>query len=167
MSQVPNAAQGRTLGRTIAATRLVHNPAATPGQNEAEALASVEAHQERILAAARLAFQRPPDPLRTFAETVASTGVVQVRAMLLLNHALNERVKFTLADLPGPSDGQDRVIPAGDLLSLLGIYPTDKLRFRLWAIGATGVIILAVLGAGVIIGRSSVHNSAPMTTTAS
>lgn len=167
MSQVPNTAQGRNLGKAVATSRSVYNPAATPGQNEAAALESVEAHQERILAAARLAFQRPPDPLRTFAEAVASTGVVQVRAMLQLNHALNERVKLALADLPGPADGRDRIIPAGDLLSLLGIYPTDVLRFRLWAIGAAGVILLATLGAGVIIGRLSVHDSAPVTITAS
>lgn len=161
MSQAPNTSQGRAPS----ASRMPHAPAITVGQIEAAALQSVEAHQESVLAAARRAFRRPPDPLRTFAEAVAGSGVVHIRAMQQLNTAMTERMKTTVADLQVPVGGRDRIVPAGDLLSLLGIYPADVLRFRLWAIGAACILLLAAFGTGVIVGRSSVQGPAVMTTT--
>lgn len=159
MSQVPNTPQGTVVARA-AAGRTPHDPAMVAGQIEAAALLSVEAHQDRVLAAARLAFRRPPDPLRTFAEAVAGSGVVHIRAMQQLGMALSERMRTAVADPHAPVGSQEKVIPAGDLLNLLGIYPADVIRFRLWALIAACVLLLATLGAGVIIGRSSVQGPA-------
>ena len=161
MSQIPNAPHDKTPG----ASRMPHDPALTVGHIEEAALLLVQAHQNRVLAAARQAFRRPPDPLRTFAEAVAGSGVVHIRAMQQLNAALSERMRTAMAGSHTPADDQDRVIPASDLLSLLGIYPTDVIRFRLWAIGAACVFLLATFGAGVAIGRSSVQTPALVTTT--
>jgi len=136
----------------------------TAEQLEAAALQSVEAHQNQVLAAARAAFRRPPDPLRSFAEAVASSNVVQIRAMQQLNAAFNERFRRALSEIQVPADGRVQVVPAGNLLDLLGIYPADAARFRIWAICITMVVILATLGAGVVIGRSSVHDPAPAVT---
>ncbi len=157
MSQAPNVPPGKAVGTAPAASRKPGDPAMTAGQIEAAALQSVEAHQDRVLAAAKLAFRRAPDPLRTFAEAVAGSGVIHIRAMLQLSAALSERMRTAVAGLEVPVQGQDRIIPAGDLLSLLGIYPADVIQFRLWAIGAACVLLLATLGTGVIIGRSSVQ----------
>ncbi len=136
-------------------------------QIEAEALQAVQRHEGLVLAAAKAVFRQNHDPMRAFAEAVAGAGVVYVRATIQLSAALSKRMQTAVADVHVPVDGRDRVIPAGDLLSLLGIYPADVIRFRLWAIGATCVILLATLGAGVIIGLSSVHSPALVTTTSS
>lgn len=160
MSQGPNTFQGRAT----AAYRVPRDQATTPEQIEASALQSVIDHHDRVVAAAKLAFRLAPDPLRTFAEEVAASGVVLIRAMQKLIESHIERMRTASPNLQVSAQGQAQIIPAGDLLSLLGIYPADAIRFRLWAIGTACVILLATFGAGVLIGRSSVHDSAPVTT---
>lgn len=165
MSQAPNTPQGKVLGTAPGASRVPQDPAMTAGQLEAAALLLVQAHQDRVLAAARQAFRRPSDPLRTFAEAVAASGVVHIKAMQQISMALPERLKTAVAESQVSVNGQDRIIPAGDLLCLLGIYPTDVIRFRLWALGVASVLLLATLGIGVLIGRSSVQTPTLVTTT--
>ncbi len=165
MSQDPNTPQGKVLGTAPRAGRVQQYPAMTAEQLEAAALILVQAHQDRVLAAARLAFRRPSDPLRAFAEAVAASGVVLIKAMLQISMALSERLRTAVAESQVTVNSQERIMPAGDLLSLLGIYPADVIRFRLWMLGVGSVVLLATYGAGVLTGRSSVQSPALETIT--
>ena len=73
----------------------------TAAEQEAAALKMVTDQQTRIAQAAIKAFGDERDPIRIFAETVASSSVIHVNAMILLQRGVAERhLHFRTRRLP-------------------------------------------------------------------
>lgn len=118
-------------------------------EHEAAALKGVMNQQERVLRSARAAFQGDRDPIAIFAETVALSSVVHVRAMIEIQRAGDERMQA----LSRGQAAYGAELPFPGVLSLFGVAPLDPVRFR------TGLLIviittsLAVFGLGVVVGK--------------
>lgn len=124
---------------------------------ESRALSLVEAHKGRLLVLARGAFRNDPDPLALFAHEFSKSSAVHVEALLLLQEAHSERLKaLDRSRISQEAQRPQAPLPFPDVLSMLGIVPIDRARFRRSAIIAAVAVTCALIGLGVLVGISGV-----------